>query len=204
MFKTTKQNSFIHKKVKIFKNYINNDPATILFSKKIIYIGNSIDYFSYEIIVSQILHFKLFRFKQDLNLFLNFSNDFNDNFEEMHTINLYCLLNIANMQISTVNLGLLKGIFSLLLLSASQRKRFGCYNSQIILHPYGKTIGMNQNSNELEKIWKYRSFSNNYLFLQYFMKTKLNIIQTYNLTDRNIFLNSKDSLNFGIIDKIII
>merc|ERR1712227_716428 len=119
MINTNKQKFFFREQIKSYKNYIHNDPASKLFSKKIIYIGNSIDYLSYEIIISQILHFKLFRFNKNLNLFLNFSGNFNDSLEELYTINLYCLLNISNLQISTVNLGLLRGIFSLLLLSAT-------------------------------------------------------------------------------------
>merc|ERR1712227_733627 len=196
MIKYTKYNTFISGKIKTCKNYIYNDPASKLFSKKIIYVGNSIDYFSYEIIASQIFYFKLFRYKKDLNLFLNFSNNFNDNFEEIYTINLYCLLNIINLQISTVNLGLSKGIFSLLLLAAPLKKRFGCCNSQINLHSYDKITEINKNSNALEKIWKNKVFSFNYLCLQYYTKTKLNNKQLHNLIDRNIYINSKDSVKF--------
>lgn len=118
---------------------------------------------------------------------------FYKNFEEIYTINLYCLINTANLQISTVNLGLLKGIFSLLLLSAHQKKRFGSYNSisknimKIVnLHSDGELNGINQNSNALEKIWKNKLFSNNYLCLQYFEKTKLNNKQLYNVNIKNL------------------
>nr|BAS01599.1 clp protease [Lotharella vacuolata] len=191
------KNLFMDRKIKTCKKHIYNDPSTILFSKKIIYIGNSIDIISYEIIISQILCFKLLQNSRNINLFLNFSNTSKDLLEEIYTINLYCLLNSSNLDISAVNLGLVKGIFSILLLSASRKKRFGCRNSQIALYSLKENSWITQNNNSLDKFWINETFSNNYLFMQFFVKTNLKNKQIHNLFERNIFLNALDSIKFG-------
>lgn len=114
---------------------------------------------------------------------------------------IYDTMNFINSDVSTIGMGMCASMGAFLLSSGSKGKRFVLPNTEVMIHqPLG---GVKGQATEIkiaaEHILKTKDKLNKILSEN--TGKKLEIIEKD--TDRDNFMDSKEALNYGIIDKII-
>ena len=114
---------------------------------------------------------------------------------------IYDTMNFINSDVSTIGMGMCASMGAFLLSSGSKGKRFVLPNTEVMIHqPLG---GVKGQATEIkiaaEHILKTKDKLNKILSKN--TGKKLEIIEKD--TDRDNFMDSKEALNYGIIDKII-
>ena len=114
---------------------------------------------------------------------------------------IYDTMNFINSDVSTIGMGMCASMGAFLLSSGSKGKRFVLPNTEVMIHqPLG---GVKGQATEIkiaaEHILKTKYKLNKILSEN--TGKKLEIIEKD--TDRDNFMDSKEALNYGIIDKII-
>lgn len=111
------------------------------------------------------------------------------------------IMNYVNSDISTINMGLAASMGSILLSSGTKGKRYSLKHSRVMLHTVssgaeGKVQDMMISLKEAEKY-------NEILFDMLSENTGKSKKEILKDSDRDFWLNSEESLKYGLIDKII-
>ena len=114
---------------------------------------------------------------------------------------IYDTMNYIKSDVSTICIGLAASMGAFLLLSGEKGKRISLENSEIMIHqPLGGTSGQATDIKiATERILKLKEKINRIMA----NKTNQNIKKIEKDTDRDYFLNPKEALEYGIIDRII-
>ncbi len=114
---------------------------------------------------------------------------------------IYDTMNFVKSKVSTVCIGMAASMGAFLLSSGEKNMRYALPNSEIMIHqPLG---GVKGQATEIkiaaERILKSRDKLNEILA----KNTKQNIEKIKNDTERDNFLDAKEALEYGLIDKIL-
>ncbi len=114
---------------------------------------------------------------------------------------IYDTMNLVSCDVSTIGIGLCASMGAFLLSSGTPKLRYALESSEIMIHqPIG---GFNGQVSDIEistkRIIRLKDKLNHILA----NNTKRPLKQIENDTDRDYFMDAKEALNYGIIDKII-
>ena len=114
---------------------------------------------------------------------------------------IYDTMNYIKSDVSTICVGMAASMAAFLLSSGKTGKRYALPNSEIMIHqPLGGAQGQaTEIKIAAERILKLRDKLNHILA----KNTKQSIKDVEKDTDRDNFMNAKEALEYGIIDKII-
>ena len=114
---------------------------------------------------------------------------------------IYDTMNYIKSDVSTICIGLAASMGAFLLLSGEKGKRISLENSEIMIHqPLGGTSGQATDIKiATERILKLKEKINKIIA----NRTNQSIKKIEKDTDRDYFLNPKEALKYGIIDRIL-
>lgn len=166
-----------------------------LLKDRIIILSGEIDDNLSNIIVSQLLYLDSIN-NDDISIYINSPGG-----SITAGMAIYDTMNFIKSDVSTICVGIAASMGAFLLSSGCRGKRYCLPNSEVMIHqPLGGAQGQaTEIKIAAERILKLRNKLNHILSLN--TGKDLNIIE--NDTERDYFLDSKEALDYGLIDKIL-
>ena len=166
-----------------------------LLKDRIIIINGEIDNNLANSVVAQLLYLDSLN-NEDINIYINSPGG-----SVTDGMAIYDTMNFVNSDICTISMGICASMAAFLLSSGTKGKRYALPNSEVMIHqPLGGAQGQaTEIKIAAEHILKTKDKLNKILSLN--TGKELEIIEKD--TDRDNFMNAKEALNYGIIDKII-
>ncbi len=166
-----------------------------LLEDRIIILGGEITSASANIIISELLYLDSIN-HQDISLYINSPGG-----SVTDGMAIYDTINFIKSDVSTICIGMAASMGAFLLSSGTKGKRYSLPNSEIMIHqPLG---GVEGQATEIkivaEHILKLKDKLNK--LLAFNTGKDINIIEKD--TDRDNYMSADESLNYGIIDKIL-
>jgi len=167
-----------------------------LLKDRIIFLGTEIGDATANIIIAQLLFLEASDPDKDIYIYINSPGG-----SVSSTIAIYDTIQYIRSNVSTICLGIAASGAALILASGTKGKRFALPNSRIMLHQplggaQGQVTDIEIQTKELKRI-----------------KNNLNQILTYHTgqplekvekdTDRDFYLTSQESKEYGIVDEVI-
>jgi len=167
-----------------------------LLKDRIIFLGTEIDDATANTIIAQLLFLEASEPDKDIYIYINSPGG-----SVSSTIAIYDTIQYIKSNVSTICLGIAASGAALILASGTKGKRFAIPNSRIMLHQplggaQGQVTDIEIQTKELKRI-----------------KNNLNQILTYHTgqplekvekdTDRDFYLTSQESKDYGIVDEVI-
>ncbi len=167
-----------------------------LLKERIIFLGTTIDDNLSSLIIAQLLFLEAEDPEKDINLYINTPGG-----SVSAGLAIFDTMNYIKPDISTICIGQAASMGAFLLAAGEKGKRFALPNSRIMLHqPLGEVEGQASDIEiHAEEILKLKKKLNKILS----ETTNTNIKTIEKDTDRNFFLSAKESIKYGIIDKIL-
>lgn len=167
-----------------------------LLKERIIFLGTTIDDNLSSLIIAQLLFLEAEDPEKDINLYINTPGG-----SVSAGLAIFDTMNYIKPDISTICIGQAASMGAFLLAAGEKGKRFALPNSRIMLHqPLGEVEGQASDIEiHAEEILKLKKKLNRILS----KTTNTNIKTIEKDTDRNFFLSAKESIKYGIIDKIL-
>ena len=167
-----------------------------LLNDRIVFLGSAIDDDVANVVIAQLLHLESADPEKDISLYINSPGG-----SVSAGLAIYDAMQFIRCDVSTVCMGMAASMASVLTAAGTPGKRFITPNSQIMIHqPIG---GFNGQVSDIEistkRIIRLKDKLNHILA----NNTKRPLKQIENDTDRDYFMDAKEALNYGIIDKII-
>ncbi|MGX7589451.1 ATP-dependent Clp protease proteolytic subunit [Candidatus Vidania fulgoroideorum] len=179
----------------IFEKNNTVDIYSKLLKERIIFITGEINDFLSNSVICQMMHLDNINNK-DINIYINSPGG-----SIYSGLAIYDMIKHVKSDVSTVCYGLAASMGALILSSGKKKKRYAMKNSRIMIHqPIG---GFKGQASDI------KIHSNEVLYLKNKINkilsknTKKSIKNIYKDTDRDRFMSSKESIKYGIIDKII-
>ena len=114
---------------------------------------------------------------------------------------IYDTMNLIKSDVSTICVGMAASMAAFLLSCGKKGKRYCLPNSEVMIHqPLG---GVNGQATEIDIVAKRILNLRNKINSILSKNTKKNIKQIEKDTDRDHYMNAKESLDYGIIDQIL-
>ena len=183
----------------IIEKKYNKDYAYDLYSRlledRIIFIGGEINDSSANIIIGELLYLDSIS-HDDISIYINSPGG-----SVTAGLAIYDTMNFIKSNVSTICIGLAASMGAFLLSSGTHGMRYALPNSEIMIHqPLGGAEGQaTEIKIAAEHILKIKDKLNHILSIN----TNQNITTIENDTDRDNFMNAKEALKYGLIDKII-
>lgn len=182
----------------IEKNYNGEkifDIYTKLLESRIIFINGEIDDNTTSLVVSQLLYLDSIS-NEDIYLYINSPGG-----SVTSGLAIYDTINYIKSDVSTVGIGLCASMGAFLLASGTKGKRLILPNTEVMIHQVlGGAKGMASDVKiHAERIIATKNKLNSILAY----KTGKSISKINKDTDRDYYMNAKDALSYGIVDKII-
>ena len=167
-----------------------------LLKERIIFISGEIDDDLANSVVAQLLYLDSLS-NEDISIYINSPGG-----SITSGMAIYDTMNYIKSDVSTVCLGIAASMGAFLLSCGQKNKRYILPNAEVMIHqPLG---GVNGQATEIkivaERILKLKDKINEVLSIN--TGKDINIIAMD--TERDFFMNSKEALEYGIVDKIII
>ncbi len=167
-----------------------------LLKERIIFISGEIDDDLANSVIAQLLYLDSLS-NDDISIYINSPGG-----SITSGMAIYDTMNYIKSDVSTVCLGIAASMGAFLLSCGQKNKRYILPNAEVMIHqPLG---GVNGQATEIkivaERILKLKDKINEVLSIN--TGKDINIIAKD--TERDFFLNSKEALEYGIVDKIII
>ena len=180
-------------------NVATMDVFSRLMADRIIFLGTAIDSDVANIISSQLMYLNSVDSNSDIKLFLNTPGG-----ECVSGLEIYDVMQFIDCDVATYNMGMAASMGSVILSAGEKGKRFALPHSKVMIHqPMGGVPGGTQESD----------FAIAYEEIKKTKETLYNILsehtgQSYDKIlkdgDRDCWLTSKEALDYGIVDEIII
>lgn len=166
-----------------------------LLKDRIIMLNGEIDDVNCNTIISQLLYLDSLN-HNDISIYINSPGG-----SVTAGMAIYDTMNFVKSDVSTIVVGIAASMGAFLLSSGAKGKRFGLPNSEVMIHqPLGGAQGQaTEIKIAAERILKMREKLNNLLA----KNTGKDIKQIEKDTERDHFLTAKESLEYGLIDKIL-
>ena len=177
----------------------NHERSYDIFSRllkdRIIFLSGEIDKNCANTVIAQLLYLDS-QNKNDISLYINSPGG-----EVTSGMAIYDTMNYIQSDVSTICIGEAASMGAFILSSGKKGKRYALENSEIMIHqPLG---GVNGQATEIkigaDRIIKIKKNINRILS----KNTNKNIKTIEKDTERDYYLDSKEALKYGIIDKII-
>ena len=166
-----------------------------LLKDRIIFIGGEINDDSANIIISQLL-FLDSQNHDDISLYINSPGG-----SITAGMAIYDTINFIKSDVSTICIGIAASMASIILASGTLGKRYILPNSEVMIHqPLG---GVSGQATEIKIVADRILYLRKKLNTILSEKTKKDISIIEKDTERDFYLNSKEALEYGIIDKIL-
>lgn len=178
---------------------INGERSYDIFSRllkeRIIILSGEINDYSADSIIAELLYLDSIS-NEDIYIYINSPGG-----SITASMAIYDTMNLIKSDVSTICIGIAASAGAFLLSSGTIGKRYILPNAEVMIHqPLG---GVNGQASEIkiaaERILKIREKLNKILS----KNTKKPLKQIENDTERDHFMNAKEALEYGIIDKII-
>ena len=166
-----------------------------LLKDRIIMLNGEIDDINCNTIISELLYLDSLN-HNDISLYINSPGG-----SVTAGMAIYDTINFIKSDVSTICIGIAASMAAFLLSSGTKGKRFCLPNSEVMIHqPLGGAQGQaTEIKIAAERILKMREKLNNMLA----KNTGKNIKEIEKDTERDYFLTAKESLEYGLIDKIL-
>ena len=166
-----------------------------LLEDRIVFITGEIDDNTSNIIVSELLYLDSIN-HEDISIYINSPGG-----SITSGMAIYDTMNYIKSDIVTICIGMAASMASIILSSGTKGKRYILPNSEVMIHqPLG---GINGQATEIQihtkRILKLKDKLNKILSIN--TNTNLNKIEQD--TERDYFMDSKEALEYGLVDKII-
>ena len=173
----------------------NYDIFSRLLKERIIFLSGEIDDDLSNSVVAQLLYLDSIN-DNDISIYINSPGG-----SITSGMAIYDTMNFIKSDVSTICIGMAASMAAFLLSCGKKGKRYILPNSEVMIHqPLG---GVNGQATEIkivaERILKLKNKINNLLSIN--TGKDLNTIEID--TERDYYMDSKEALNFGIVDKII-
>lgn len=167
-----------------------------LLKDRIIFLGTAIDGNVANLIIAQLLFLENEDPKKDIIMYINSPGG-----HVTAGLAIYDTMQYIKPDVSTVCLGMSASMGAVLLAGGAKGKRFALPNAEVMIHqPLGGTEGQASDIRiHADHIIKTKDLLNNILAKH----TGQNLKTIERDTDRDFFMSAKDSLKYGLIDKII-
>jgi ATP-dependent Clp protease protease subunit len=168
-----------------------------LLKDRIIFLGEEVNDYTASLIVAQLLFLESEDPDKDICMYINSPGG-----SITSGMAIYDTMNYIKPDVSTICIGMAASMGAFLLSSGAKGKRFALPNADVMIHqPLG---GMSGQAEDLrihtQRIMKMRDNLN--LLLS--ENTGQPIEKVAKDTDRDNFMNAKEALEYGLIDKIIV
>ena len=166
-----------------------------LLKDRIIIINGEINDTSANIIIAELLYLDSIS-HDDISIYINSPGG-----SITAGMGIYDTMNFIKSDVSTICVGMAASMGAFLLSSGKKNKRFALPNSEIMIHqPLGGASGQaTEIKIAAERILKLKNKLNKILA----KNTNQNIKKIEKDTDRDNFMDPKEALEYGLIDKII-
>ena len=166
-----------------------------LLEDRIVFINGEINDNNSNIIVSELLYLDSIN-HEDIYIYINSPGG-----SITSGMAIYDTMNYIKSDIVTICIGMAASMASIILSSGTKGKRYILPNSEVMIHqPLG---GINGQATEIkihaERILKLKDKLNKILS----KNTKNNLKKIEQDTERDYFMDSKEALEYGLVDKII-
>ena len=167
-----------------------------LLKDRIIFLGEEVNDTSASIVVAQLLFLESEDQEKDIHLYINSPGGV-----ITAGMAIYDTMNFIASDVSTICIGMAASMAAFLLSSGSKGKRYTLPNSEVMIHqPLGGATGQaTEIKIAAERILKLKDKLNHILA----KNTGKELKEIEKDTERDYFLNAKESLSYGIVDKIL-
>lgn len=166
-----------------------------LLKDRIIMLNGEIDDVNCNTVISELLYLDSLN-HNDISLYINSPGG-----SVTAGMAIYDTMNFVKSDVSTIVVGIAASMGAFLLSSGAKGKRFGLPNSEVMIHqPLGGAQGQaTEIKIAAERILKMREKLNNLLA----KNTGKDIKEIEKDTERDYFLTAKESVEYGLIDKVL-
>ncbi|MFC1674986.1 ATP-dependent Clp endopeptidase proteolytic subunit ClpP [Candidatus Omnitrophota bacterium] len=168
-----------------------------LLKDRIVFIGTAIDDMIANLIIAQILFLQMEDTNKDISIYINTPGG-----SVTAGLAIYDTMQFVKCSVATYCVGQAASMGALLLCAGSKGKRFALPNSRIMIHqPWGGIQGQASDiSIHAKEILKLRDKINNILSKH----TGKSIDKINKDSDRDYFMSSDESKEYGLIDEVIV
>lgn len=173
-----------------------SDIFSMLLSERIIFLTGEINEQLASLIVSQIIYLQAINPKEQITIYINSPGG-----EVNAGLAIYDVIKSSPCPISTIGIGLCASMGAILLSSGTKGLRYAYENCEIMIHqPLGGTNGQ---VSDLEIMTKRFLVLKDNLYQILSKNSSQKIEKIAKDCDRNFFLNSKEALEYHLIDAIV-
>ena len=166
-----------------------------LLKNRIILLSGEINDETANIVIAELLYLDSIS-NEDISLYINSPGG-----SITSGMAIYDTMNFVKSDVSTICIGMAASMGAFLLSCGKKGKRYCLPNSEVMIHqPLG---GVNGQATEIDIVAKRILNLKNKINSILSKNTKKNIKQIEKDTDRDYYMNSKEALDYGIIDKIL-
>jgi ATP-dependent Clp protease protease subunit len=168
-----------------------------LLNERIIFLGSEIDDNVANVVIAQLLHLESDDPEKDIQLYINSPGGVITSF-----LAIYDTMQYVKADVSTICIGQAASGAAVLLAAGAKGKRYALPNSRVLLHqPSGGASGQAVDIDIMAKeILRYRSLLDEILAKH----SGQSVERIRQDTDRDFIMTSKQALEYGIIDEVII
>ncbi|HAV93227.1 TPA: ATP-dependent Clp protease proteolytic subunit [candidate division WOR-3 bacterium] len=164
---------------------------------RIIFLGGIIDDDSANLVIAQMLFLEADNQEKDINLYINSNGGLVSS-----GLAIYDTIQYIKCPVSTICMGVSASMAAVILMAGEKGKRFALPNSRILIHqPLG---GVQGQASDIEiharEIIRTKSTLNAIISKH----TSKSIEQIASDSDRDFWMSSKEALDYGIIDNILV
>lgn len=172
------------------------DPFGLLLRQRIVFLGNQVDDFTADAVISQLLLLDAQDPKKDIKLFINSPGG-----SVTAGMGIYDAMQMCRADVSTVCMGLAASMGAFLLTAGSRGKRLSMPNARIMIHqPLGGASGQAVDIEiQAQEIMFHKANLNRLMAFH----TDQDVKQIDEDTDRDRYMSPLEAKNYGIIDEII-
>lgn len=172
------------------------DPFGLLLRQRIVFLGNQVDDFTADAVISQLLLLDAQDPKKDIKLFINSPGG-----SVTAGMGIYDAMQMCRADVSTVCMGLAASMGAFLLTSGAKGKRLSMPNARIMIHqPLGGASGQAVDIEIQAKEIMFHKANLNRLMA---FHTGQDVKQIDEDTDRDRYMSPLEAKNYGLIDEII-
>ena len=173
-----------------------SDIYSMLLGERIIFLIGEINDQVASLITSQIIYLQAINPKEQITIYINSPGG-----EVNAGLAIYDVIKSSSCPISTIGIGLCASMGAVLLSSGTKGLRYAYENCEIMIHqPIGGTNGQ---VSDLEIMTKRFLTLKDNLYKILSINTSQKIEKIAKDCDRNFFLNSKEALEYHLIDEIV-
>ena len=167
-----------------------------LMRDRILWVSGVVDQRMSDVVQSQLLYLDQAE-KKDINMYINSPGG-----SVMNCLGIYDVMNYISCDVATMNLGMCASMGSVLLSSGTKGKRSSLIHSKVMTHMVSSQYGGNLQDTTISHM---ESHKYNYILFKILAE---NCNKTFDemleSSRRDKWFNSKEALEFGLIDEVIV